>query len=1139
MFRDSRLACAFALAVLFAACGTKVTPTRTTSATSATAGAPRCEAMPPVAGGELVPQTSHHDHVLGLVFSPDGRFLATWSSDATIRIWDVGQHALVRVLRDPAARRFMTVAWTCGNKIVAVEEVRESRRALVAVVFDLESGNVISRVPTDSNVLVGAGQGPACWTHLQGDALVLRGSAAEELARVPVRTADVQAAAISADGRVVALHAYRGPHAVVDLATRSEVALEGTTDSRVAQISVSPDGSRAALLGEWGGRLPQVVDLFDTATGKRVATIAPPLDVHHVDAVQLVDETQLVALAGEAVHLYSLATRTWRWRVPVTYRTGFAVSPKGTIAITVDHQIALHRVRDGALLEALGQPIALPLRAAFRGDGSEVYVASERRISVWSTATGELVRTAPATRILDLATTATGDVVLLRGGRDDSTPCNSSTHADVRITRFRGALPDELESADGGPTRKALVIVDDAPAVAPSDAELCVPKSRSRSTFHDDAGLGVGQLITQPDRIELHRADAAPVVLEHHAIEIKGRSQRLQWTDWQSATAARRSAAVIEQSPRWSTRQFAGVWDSATGKLVGTFRLAASSLALPEELGPETARYPGLPVDDGARYGEIAAIALSGDGARLAIASGARVAVFEIDDPSRATVVTAAAEITALVWADARAGALVVGLHDGSLGVIENGTLRSSAPQVATQRPLQMLRVDAQGRRAVAVDGDGMVQLWDLVTLAPLVRLVEFEDGESLAMSPQGYYTGSYDAVRRVGWMFGAPLELVPALQIDRIARRPDWIVQRLACRAAATPLVLRRPPRIAFDGTPPTTGPAERIALRVAVTPTASEPAEVVAYVEGIERTRATVTGAATVTLDVPLDAGANAVDVVAFDAAGTSSTPLAWKIERTAAASKPRGLWVVAVGISDYPNLPQRMQLRHADDDARAIVRALRKYANGSMYAGVTANVLIDREVTPTAVDGALATLERMKPDDVAIVVFSGHGVRLPDSGRMVFATADTRPDATSFARDSVGWDMVTARLAKARGRVLVLLDACHAGAVTGKLLTPNSQLATSLLGKGRAGTVVFSASLGRQESLEGKWNGEFTRALLDALDAPATDLDGDRLLQLSELVAAVKRRVRTATRDAQEPSIAHREVLGDFALVPAATP
>ena len=92
------------------------------------------------------------------------------------------------------------------------------------------------------------------------------------------------------------------------------------------------------------------------------------------------------------------------------------------------------------------------------------------------------------------------------------------------------------------------------------------------------------------------------------------------------------------------------------------------------------------------------------------------------------------------------------------------------------------------------------------------------------------------------------------------------------------------------------------------------------------------------------------------------------------------------------------------------------------------------------------------------------------------MVFVTggAELRADGTglteeSLARDGVGWAAIGAALGRAHGRLLVLLDACHAGHVTQSLVVPNEALAASLVREQRAGAIVFAASKGRQVSFE----------------------------------------------------------------------
>jgi uncharacterized caspase-like protein len=215
------------------------------------------------------------------------------------------------------------------------------------------------------------------------------------------------------------------------------------------------------------------------------------------------------------------------------------------------------------------------------------------------------------------------------------------------------------------------------------------------------------------------------------------------------------------------------------------------------------------------------------------------------------------------------------------------------------------------------------------------------------------------------------------------------------------------------------------------------------------------------------------------------------------------------------------------------------------------------MDHQVTPATVDAALRGLSAMRPDDLAIVFFAGHGVKLAD-GNMVFLTGGASAREAEAIAAGIGWSKIGAALATARGRVLVLLDSCHSGHVSQDLVVPNSALANALMKDQRAGVFVFAASKGRQESLEAstsrslvledskrelvatpvaagtpEGHGYFTGAFLQALRAQSTDVNGDGVIALSELVSQVTLRVTRASEGRQTPWVVRRELFGDFGI------
>jgi uncharacterized caspase-like protein len=276
---------------------------------------------------------------------------------------------------------------------------------------------------------------------------------------------------------------------------------------------------------------------------------------------------------------------------------------------------------------------------------------------------------------------------------------------------------------------------------------------------------------------------------------------------------------------------------------------------------------------------------------------------------------------------------------------------------------------------------------------------------------------------------------------------------------------------------------------------------------------------------------------------------------------------LQFVGVGVSRYPNLPDDFQLPGADHDVEALAQTFQAM-QGTSYAHVSASVLEDEKATPDAIRSALASLAQMKSTDLAVVFFAGHGVPRKRDKRMVYVTAGVAWGGQSVREDSldsasIGWDDIAASIGRARGRVVVLLDACHSGGVTDDVAVPNEALASALAREGRAGAVVFAAAKGRQVSLEGSvagvtnrrglvldaaaralvlpsqdpTHGFFTGAVLASLADPATDRDQNGSVEMSELVAEVRARVRQATGGAQTPWIAYRDLFGDFAIARAA--
>ena len=265
--------------------------------------------------------------------------------------------------------------------------------------------------------------------------------------------------------------------------------------------------------------------------------------------------------------------------------------------------------------------------------------------------------------------------------------------------------------------------------------------------------------------------------------------------------------------------------------------------------------------------------------------------------------------------------------------------------------------------------------------------------------------------------------------------------------------------------------------------------------------------------------------------------------EVHTATGAAKPPGavLHVLAIGIDHFGDKAGALHLDYAVDDARDVANALlasQKTAPGkpSLYADVKVQYLTDateekptREMILKAMDAIARDMRKSGSDeDVALVLFSSHGAMVGDEfypipfGVDIAAIDETAVSATDFARK-------VQALAEA-GRVILLIDACHSGAVG--LSKPDASVLRKLVTMDTV--TVLTSSKKDESSLEDKrWrHGAFTRAFLDALRGGA-DTRGVGTIRMGDLAMAMEAEVPNLTEQKQHIA-PHVNFLNDEVLV-----
>jgi uncharacterized caspase-like protein len=219
-----------------------------------------------------------------------------------------------------------------------------------------------------------------------------------------------------------------------------------------------------------------------------------------------------------------------------------------------------------------------------------------------------------------------------------------------------------------------------------------------------------------------------------------------------------------------------------------------------------------------------------------------------------------------------------------------------------------------------------------------------------------------------------------------------------------------------------------------------------------------------------------------------------------------RPPVLWIVTVGVSDYPHAESRKGVKYAAKDARDVAQVFRSQ-EGKLFAKVHHLVLTDREATKEAIAKAMTELSKrpVRGNDYVIVAVAGHG----------------HEDGFAAYDQLVSWSIFRDALGGLPGTKLLIVDTCRSAAAA------NAQ-------SRQAGVIVLASCLRHQGAQESRTleNGFLTGSVVAGLRGEA-DLNNDGTVTLAELYNFVDTRLRAALGQQQHATVDHP------ALVPLGQP
>jgi WD40 repeat protein len=259
------------------------------------------------------------------------------------------------------------------------------------------------------------------------------------------------------------------------------------------------------------------------------------------------------------------------------------------------------------------------------------------------------------------------------------------------------------------------------------------------------------------------------------------------------------------------------------------------------------------------------------------------------------------------------------------------------------------------------------------------------------------------------------------------------------------------------------------------------------------------------------------------------------------TGSARPPGGtLHVLAIGVDVFGDLSGGLHLDYAAQDAHDVASALvesQKTAPGKpgLYADVVVQYLPnDRASHITILDALDAMARRMRGggsnQDLAVILVSSHGEMIDGQFYLIPYGFDARSsNAGAASAISASEFAKKVKAIAEHGRVLLLLDACHSGAIgAGAWATdPDAKVLQDAMDLENVTVLTSSKKNELSEELPEWRHGALAQAFLDAL-AGAADSKG--IVRLSALTDAMENEVRSLTKGRQHLGM-HVNFSGDL--------
>lgn len=453
--------------------------------------------------------------------------------------------------------------------------------------------------------------------------------------------------------------------------------------------------------------------------------------------------------------------------------------------------------------------------------------------------------------------------------------------------------------------------------------------------------------------------------------------------------------------------------------------------------------------------------------------------------------------------------------------------------------PVTSLQFDSTGKYLLSCDADGVVKLWDYSNSVELYSRIQISRNEWLATTSRGNFDGTSKSFSWVNYVSG--MEVMPVGSVFETYHTPDLISKVMSGtlhneRGENIHQIIKTSPQVSFElasgGVRSTifndtvlTAHSTDFPLFVRINSYGESITEIRIYNNGKLIEQENLNGDLTFrggdkdvrSFSITLSPGENNIQAIAINENRTESAPAELKVNYDGKPA-PSDLFILAVGINNYLN--PKYNLEYAVNDAKAFTNALITKAD-SLFEEVKLYSLFNEMAIKPNIQKAVEEIKSAAgPEDVFVFYYAGHGVMSVPSdaspAEFFIVTHDVTNlyDQTSVLRQKAvsAKELLDFSLNILAEKQLFLLDACHSGGAVESFATRGDSREKTLAQLARStGTFFITAAQDVQYANEvgNLQHGLFTYALLEVLNGQFGN-NGDDKITISELKIYVEERV-----------------------------